>query len=136
MNRKAVSRIQAIVIIAVILSLLLSALLVNLRNPSPKSPVENVKHGNLKKSIIEARAEGEILHYQNQSFWSEQSFVEILESKDKFRLEQISSLNTSLQKHGEVMLNAMVEFSEENRSTTLFCDIKGIMYSTNSYDFH
>jgi hypothetical protein len=28
------------------------------------------------------------------------------------------------------------KFNEKKKSTTLKCDLKGAMYSTNSYDFH
>ena len=51
-------------------------------------------------------------------------------------LDEINSFNNSLQKHGIVMVNPKVEFDKENKSTKLICDIKGAMYSTNSYDFH
>ena len=95
-----------------------------------------LEFGNLTKSVIEVRAEGEILHYQNQSFWSEDSFSEILKWKDNFKFEEINSFNDSLQKYGKVMVNPEVEFNKENKSTTLICDIKGAMYGTNSYDFH
>lgn len=95
-----------------------------------------LEFGNLTKSVIEVRAEGEILHYQNQSFWSEDGFSKILKSEDKFELEEINSFSNSLQKHGKVMVNPEVEFNKENNLTTLICDIKGAMYSTNSYDFH
>jgi hypothetical protein len=95
-----------------------------------------LEFGNLTKSVIEVRAEGEILHYQNQSFWSENGFSEILSSKQEFEFAEINSFNNSLQKHGKVMVDPKVEFNEENKSTTLICDIKGAMYSTNSYDFH
>ena len=92
--------------------------------------------GGLTKSVVEIVAEGEILHYRNQSFWSEDAFSEILKSKAGFELQEINSLNGSLQKYGKVMLDPRVEFDEENKSTTLICDVKGAMYATNSYDFH
>lgn len=95
-----------------------------------------LEFGNLTKSVIEVRAEGEILHYQNQSFWSEDSFSLILKSKDKFRFEEIASFNKSLQRYGKIMITPKIEFDEENKSTILICDIRGAMYSTNSYDFH
>ena len=59
----------------------------------------------LKKSVVQITAEGEILHYQNQSFWSEDDFSNILKSKDKFMLDEINSFNNSLQKQGIVMVN-------------------------------
>lgn len=98
--------------------------------------IEQLELGGLKKSVVQITAEGEILHYQNQSFWSEDDFSKILKSKDKFMLDEINSFNNSLQKHGIVMVNPKVEFDKENKSTKLICDIKGAMYSTNSYDFH
>jgi len=100
------------------------------------STIELLKLGGLKKRVIQITAKGEILHYRNQSFWSEDVFSKILKSKEKFELEVINSFNNSLQKYGKVMVNPRVEFDEENNSTTLICDIKGAMYSTDSYDFH
>jgi len=99
-------------------------------------PIEPLELGGLTKSVIQITAEGEILHYQNQSFWSQDIFSQILKSKDKFELEEINSFNNSLQKHGKVMVNPEVEFNKENKSTTLIYDIEGAMYSANSYDFH
>jgi len=98
--------------------------------------LSKLEFGKVTENVIEVRAEGEILHYLNQSFWSEDDFSEILKSEYRFKFEQINSFNNSLQKYGEVMVNPKVEFDEENRSTTLICDVKGAMYSTNSYDFH
>lgn len=95
-----------------------------------------VEFGNLTESVVEVRAEGEILHYRNQSFWSEDSFSKISKSRDKFEFEVIDSFDNSLQKYGKVIVNPEVEFNQENKSTTLICDIKGAMYSTDSYDFH
>lgn len=95
-----------------------------------------LEFGNLTKSLVEVRAEGEILHYKNQSFWSESGFSQIISSKEKFEFEEINSLNSSLQKHGKVMVNPEVEFNEENKSTTLICGVKSAMYNTDSYDFH
>ena len=34
------------------------------------------------------------------------------------------------------MVNPKVELDEENKSTILICDIKGAMYSADSYTFH
>jgi len=88
------------------------------------------------KCVIRVEADGATLHYQNKSFWDKNSFLEIIKSKDKFKLEEINSFNKSLQTYGNVMINPKVEFDEESKSTTLVCDIKGAMYSANSYDFH
>ena len=60
------------------------------------------------------RAEGVILHYRKQVFWSESGFSEILILKDKFEFGEVNSFNHSLQKHGKVMVDPEVEFNEQN----------------------
>ena len=39
-------------------------------------------------------------------------------------------------KYGKYAVNPKVEFNKTRKSTALICDVKGAMYSTNSYDFH
>jgi len=57
------------------------------------------------RQIIYIQAEAEILHYSRQSFWTDEEFSKILESKGKFESEYVAS------------------------------DIEGAMYSADSYDF-
>jgi len=127
-----------VIIIAAILCIVIiaSASFLPSRHPIPPTPLETSTSGKLTKSVIEVRAEEKILHYQRQSFWSGDSLSEILKSKGAFTCEEIDSFNVSLQKYGKTLVNATVEFDEENRSSRLVCDIEGAMYSPNSYDFH
>jgi len=99
--------------------------------PLPKPPLLEET-----KRIIEIEAEGEILHYQEESLWNEEGFSKILESKKEFESERINSFKKSLERYDKHVVNPKIEFDEVRKSTILICDVKGAMYSTNSYDFH
>ena len=88
------------------------------------------------EQIIEIKAEAEILHYQRESLWIGEEFSKILESKKKFESKEIESFENNLERHNKYIVNVEVEFDEARKSTTLTCDVRGAMYSVNSYDFH
>ena len=142
LQREALIKLQAVMIVAVIVCAAVIGVYVStvIRHrtaptPPPSAPISISPEGVLKR-IVKVEAEEEMLHYWNESFWDENSFSEILKSRDEFKLEEINYLNRSLQKYGKVMVNPDVKFDEKNKSTILICDIKGAMYSENSYDFH
>lgn len=87
--------------------------------------------------IVTVEVQGIVLHYQCESFWSEDEMCRILENKDEFSSEQIGKFIDDLSKHGdreEHALNAKVEFNEDRKSTILRCDIHGaISKSGNGY---
>ena len=97
---------------------------------------EPEKEGGELKNVIEARAEGEVLHYRKESFWNEKDFSEISESRKEFESKEIDSFKKNLGRYSKYAVNPKVEFNKARISTILICDIKGAMYSTNSYDFH
>jgi len=93
-------------------------------------PVSNLKN------VIEIRAEGEILHYKKESLWNEKDFSKILKSKNESTSKEVSSFRKDLERYNRYLVNPKIEFDEVGKSTTLICDVKGAMYSTNSYEFH
>jgi len=86
--------------------------------------------------VIEVEAIDQALLYRCQSSWPAEKFSEILASRDKFKTEQINSFKKSLKKYNKSAVNTKIKIDEANKSTTLMCDVKGTMYSPNSYDFH
>jgi len=75
------------------------------------------------KRIIEVEAVDQVVHYQCQSFWSEEKFSQILESRRKFEGEQISSFKKSLEKYDKSAANTKIKIDEVSKSTTLMCDV-------------
>ena len=88
------------------------------------------------KDAIEIKPKGEILQYQKESFWTEEHFSKILKSKYKFESEEISSFKGKTEKYNVHILNPKVEFDAVRKVTVLSCNIKGAMYSSDSYEFH
>ncbi len=87
------------------------------------------------RQIIYIQAEAEILHYSRQSFWTDEEFSKILESKGKFESEYVASFQHDLENYDKQVFNGEVIFDKSRKSTTLVCDIEGAMYSADSYDF-
>lgn len=103
-----------------------------------KTPVrENVTKtvGMPIKMVVRIEADGEILHYSNETYWNEADFSIILESKDKFSSNLTNNYVKSLKIYGLKVTNANVQFNEKEMKTVFTCDIKGAMYAKNSYDF-
>ena len=88
------------------------------------------------RQIIEVRVVNQTVRYQCQSFWTEEEFSKILELRRKFEAEQITSFKENLGKYNKSASNTEIRIDEVNKSATLMCEVKGAMYSTNSYDFH
>lgn len=95
--------------------------------PSPfwqgENPVER---------IIEMEAKEAILHYQENLFWSENQFSEIMENQDGFRSAQIDQFESI---YGKQAINARVKFDETKKLTILMCDIHGARMDS-TFDFH
>jgi hypothetical protein len=87
-------------------------------------------------NVVTIHAEGEILHYQRESFWKDRNFSEILSSKKKFEANETDSFKKNLERNHVHLSNISYEFNKERKSRTLKCDVKGTMYGENSYDFH
>lgn len=117
-----------IIIVAVICVVLISvsAWWVAQRKPVPLWQGENAV-----ERYIEIVADGPVLHYQETLFWDENQFSQIMENQSGFQSAQIEQFN---KKYNVVADNFSVEFDEENKTTTLRCDVHGKEYAENSYD--
>jgi hypothetical protein len=81
---------------------------------------------------IEMEAEEAVLHYQENLFWSENQFSEIMGGQDGFRSAQIDQFKST---YGKQAINARVEFDETKNLTILTCDVHGTKMD-NTFDFH
>lgn len=119
---------KAIIVVAICTAVIVvSAWWVAQAGPKP----QGVKESAMEKSI-EIVADGPILHYQENLFWSENQFFKILEDQDNFLSAQIEKFN---ERYNVIADNFSVEFDEKNRITTFECDVHGKEYAKNSYDF-
>lgn len=86
------------------------------------------------KNEIKTTAEGEIIKYQEESFYSEDDFSVILENEDEFKNQLMGRLKESL--IGVSTENFAIDLDQSKKSAILKCDVKGAGYGTNSYDMH
>ena len=77
------------------------------------------------RNAIEIKAEGEVLHYQKESFWNDKQFSNFLESKEEFEAKEINSFNRTLERYNRYAVNHKIAFDESKKSIVLICDIKG-----------
>jgi hypothetical protein len=87
-------------------------------------------------NVITIKADGEILHYQKESFWKDQDFSDIQSSRKQYEADETSSFRNKLERHDVHLSNIHYDFSDQNKSIAVTCTVKGPMYSTDSYDFH
>ena len=86
------------------------------------------------KDEIKTTAEGEIIKYQETSFYSENDFAVILENQEEFKNQLMERLRESL--IGVSAKNFAIDLDQSKKSAILKCDVKGAGYGTNSYDMH
>ena len=110
-------RLAIVIIVAMILSAFSGCI------EEETSAPENVTISELRR-VIEIKAEGEVLHYQRESFWSNEEFCKLLKSKENFKLKEIDSFKETLERYNRDLVNPKVEFDESKNSTTLICDIE------------
>ena len=99
--------------------------------PSPPATTETER-------TVTVTADGVILHYQQESRWSQARFATISQDRDGFSSELIQKFtdNVSKGKEGaEQIANARVEFNEGNQSTILKCDISGAIRESPSHRY-
>lgn len=77
------------------------------------------------RNAIEIKAEGEVLHYQRESFWDDEDFSKLLELKEEFETKEIDSFKRTLEGYNRYAVNPKIEFDESKKSAVLLCDIKG-----------
>jgi len=83
---------------------------------------------------IKTTAEGEIIKYQEESFYSDNDFSVILENREEFKSQLIEKFKKEI--IGVTAENCKVDLNESQKSTLLKCDIIGARYGTNSYNMH
>ena len=77
------------------------------------------------RNAIEIKAEGEVLHYQRESFWNDEDFSKLLELKEEIEAKEIDSFKRTLERYNRYVVNHEIEFDESKKSIVLICDIKG-----------
>jgi len=104
--------------------------------PQKGEELEAVKEVEIKKTKdeIKTTVKGEIIKYQEISFYSGDDFSLILENREEFESQLIEGLEKSL--IGVSAENFEIDFDQSKKSAILKCDIKGARYSINSYDMH
>ncbi|MEA1995338.1 MAG: hypothetical protein U9N18_04190 [Campylobacterota bacterium] len=89
------------------------------------------------KENISVRAEGTVLRYQKESFWSKDEFSKILDKKREFESNHIKNFKDDLFKYGErgeYVAGIDVEFNKVANSIILRCDVLGAVSKTgNNY---
>jgi hypothetical protein len=86
------------------------------------------------KSEIKTEVEGEIVKYQEESFYPEDGFLVILENEDEFKSQLIEKFKKEIIE--AEALNCKADLNQLAKSAILKCDIKGARYSTDSYSMH
>ena len=74
--------------------------------------------------VIKIKAEGEVLHYQRESFWNNEEFSKLLELKEEFESKEIDSFKSTLERYNRDAVNSKIEFDRSKKTTVLICDIK------------
>ena len=87
-----------------------------------------------KKRVIKTKAKGEIIKYEEESFYSEDDFALILENEDEFKSQLIERFKKEI--IGVTAENCKVDLNQSKKSVLLKCDVIGARYGTNSYNMH
>lgn len=83
---------------------------------------------------IKTIAEGEIIKYQQESFYSSSDFSLILDSEDEFKEMLIKEFKDKI--IGVTAENCKVDLNQSKKSVILECGIIGARYGRNSYNMH
>ena len=75
------------------------------------------------KRIVEVEAVNKTLHYQRESFWSAERFLELSANKADFEADFMSNFNSNLAKYDLHAQNYKISFDESSSSTKVMCDI-------------
>ncbi|MEA2016611.1 MAG: hypothetical protein U9O59_07950 [Actinomycetota bacterium] len=81
--------------------------------------------------IIRIDSEGDVLHYRETVLWDEEKFSEILEDKSEFFDESKNEFEETFDADSG---NFDMEFTEDENSTILSCDVYG-KFNGGRYDF-
>jgi hypothetical protein len=136
MSSEAPIKLQATIVIAVIVGATVVGLSVWwITKPKPPPPLDLTE--NAVEMDIRVEAEGVLLRYKEELFWSEDQFSAIVENQDEFSSNLIGNFSESLSTYGEreeYAVDADVEFNETGKSTVLKCVVCGaVSKSGNRY---
>lgn len=132
-KRKALTKLQATIVIVAFVCIVVIGVYAwwaTRRGPAPPfEPGENPV-----RRDIEVETEGMVLHYQEELFWGEGIFSDIMENQDEFVSGLIENFIENLSAYNRHAGNITVEFDEARRSIILRCDIHdAISKSGNRY---
>lgn len=134
MSRKAFTKLQAAITIAIILcTVVIGVSIWWITKPKPFSLFDLGE--NAAKINIKVEAEGAVLHYREELFWSDDQFSEILQNENEFKSNLTEQFNESLSIYGErheYIDNVSTEFNETKKSTTLKCDVHDAVSKTGN----
>ena len=77
------------------------------------------------RCVIEIKAQGEILRYRKEFFYSEEYFSKIRKSRERFISKEINTFRRNLERYKRRAVNPKLEFSETEKSTILMCKVEG-----------
>ena len=102
--------------------------------PARKARIEKMVEIKEIRDEIKTKARGEIIEYQEDSFYSGNDFAVILKNQDEFKAQLIKKFKNII--IGVTAENCKVNLNKPEKSAILRCDIEGARYSTNSYSMH
>jgi len=104
--------------------------------PEEGERLESVKIVEIEKikDEIKTEVEGELIKYQEESFYSTDDFSVILGNEDEFESQLIERLKGMV--IGVEVSNFEINLNQSKKTAILKCEIKGAMYATNQYNMH
>ncbi len=96
--------------------------------PKPAPVTEEIER------VIEVEAQGIVVHYRTESFWSQHDYYTISANKDEFSSDVAGKFSDDLSRHSKHAVNVSVKLNEAKKSTILTCEIhSAISQSDHSY---
>ena len=84
------------------------------------------------KKVIKTEAQGVIVYYQQESFYSDGDFSAILEKEDEFNSYLIEKFSSTVSSYGKEVNNARVELDSEKQSAALMCNVNEVISKTGN----
>ncbi len=97
-----------------------------------ETPYQGLEELDNIKNIIKTEVEGVIVGYQEESFWTEDSFLKILESKDEFSSNLVNKFCSTVLDYGKEAFNPRVELNPRKNSTILTSEVHGAISRTEN----
>jgi hypothetical protein len=130
---KALTRLQATIVIATIVCAVVIGVYAWWATKPELAPPFELEENPVGINI-KVEAVGAVLHYQEELFWSESQFSEIVGNQNEFSAGLIENFTESLSAYSKHAENITVIFNEARKSAVLRCDVHGaISKSGNRY---